>query len=269
MRYQDIELAALCDLVAASADAELLPRFRRVAATAKADGSLLTEADTAMQRTMGRELKSRWPRYDMLGEEMPAAEQRALLAGGDTGLWVLDPLDGTSNFAAGLPLFGVSLALVQHGRVVLGVVYDPVARECFAAIAGQGAWLNGEPLRLACQRTRLDDCVALVDFKRLPADLACRLASDAPYRSQRSLGSVALDWCWLAAGRLQLYLHGAQRLWDYGAGGLVFAEAGGAGGRLATLDGDWEEGLSLTPRIGLAAANAGLLADWRSWINLG
>jgi myo-inositol-1(or 4)-monophosphatase len=251
----------------ATADAELLPRFRRVSARAKADGSLLTEADLAMQRALTQVLSERWPALQLLGEEMGAAQQQSLLAGSGAGLWVLDPLDGTSNYAAGLPLFAVSLALVQDGRVVLGLVYDPVARECFSAIAGQGAWLNGERLRLDCPRSELADCVALVDFKRLPAALACRLASDAPYRSQRSLGSVALDWCWLAAGRLQLYLHGAQRLWDYGAGGLVFAEAGGAGGRVAALDGDWQQALSLAPRIGLAATNPILLQRWRDWLN--
>lgn len=267
MNYRDIELAELCSLLVSAADRELLPRFRRVSATAKADGSLLTEADLAMQQTLTHELAERWPAYRLLGEEMPAAEQQALLDDSGPGLWILDPLDGTSNYAAGLPFFGVSLALVTQGRVVLGVVYDPVARECFSAIAGQGAWLNGEPLRLSCDRGRLDDCIGLVDFKRLPAALARRLASDAPYRSQRSLGSVALDWCWLAAGRLQLYLHGAQRLWDYGAGGLVFAEAGGAGGRVATLDGDWETGLTLQPRIGIAAGNQELLARWRAWID--
>lgn len=267
MRYRDIDLAQLCSLVMATADAELLPRFRRVGARAKADGSLLTEADLVMQRALARSLSERWPALQLLGEEMAAAEQQSLLASSGAGLWVLDPLDGTSNYAAGLPLFAVSLALVQDGRVVLGLVYDPVARECFSAIAGQGAWLNGEPLQLACPRSELSDCVALVDFKRLPAPLACRLASNAPYRSQRSLGSVALDWCWLAAGRLQLYLHGAQRLWDYSAGGLVFTEAGGAGGRVAALDGAWQESLSLQPRIGLAAANPTLLRRWRDWLN--
>ncbi len=262
-----IDMNTLCTLVTEIADELLLPRFRQVKATAKADGSLLTEADLAMQRSLIAALTARWPNYRVLGEEMPAAEQQALLADGDGGLWVVDPLDGTSNFAAGLPFFGVSVALVAQGRVVLGVVYDPVARECFSAVAGQGAQLNGAPLRLDCRRDRLDDCIGLVDFKRLPSDLACRLASDAPYRSQRSLGSVALDWCWLAAGRVQLYLHGAQRLWDYGAGGLVFAEAGGAGGRLDRLDGDWQSALSLQKRIGMAATNADLLAQWRHWID--
>jgi myo-inositol-1(or 4)-monophosphatase len=266
MKIDDIDIAELTAFVRDTADAELMPRFRRVSATAKADGSLLTEADLAMQQSLTDCLSRRWPDIRLLGEEMDAGQQQALLADAGKRLWVLDPLDGTSNFAAGLPLFGVSLALVQQGRVVLGLVYDPVARECFSAIEGQGAWLNGEPLRLACSRSTLSDCVALVDFKRLPDPLAARLACEPPYRSQRSLGSVALDWCWLAAGRLQLYLHGAQRLWDYGAGALVFREAGGLGGQLDELTGQWQTGLSLQPRIGLAAGNATLLEAWRDWI---
>lgn len=266
MNVRDIDIAILAGIVTEVADAQLVPRFRRVTATRKADGSLLTEADLAMQSQLTAALKQRWPDIPLLGEEMAPDVQQALLEEADGGLWVLDPLDGTSNFAAGLPLFGVSLALVQQGRVVLGVVYDPLSRECFTAVEGRGAWLNGEPLRLNGDQATLADCIALVDFKRLPPWLATRLASEPPYRSQRSLGSVALDWCWLAAGRLPLYLHGAQRLWDYGAGALIYREAGGPGGLLATLDGDWQTGLSLQPRIGLAAANATLLAEWRAWI---
>lgn len=266
MNTHDIDLDVLSGLVTEVADAELLPRFRHVRATAKADGSLLTEADLAMQQVLMTALAQRWPDIRLLGEEMDAGMQQRLLAASGEGLWVLDPLDGTSNFVAGLPLFGVSLALIRDGRVVIGVVYDPVSRECFSAAEGQGARLNGESLQLDCRRTDLADCVALVDFKRLPERLACRLASAPPYRSQRSLGSVALDWCWLAAGRLQLYLHGAQRLWDYGAGALVFREAGGVGGQRDVLTGDWQRELSLQPRIGVAAGNAGLLQRWSDWI---
>jgi myo-inositol-1(or 4)-monophosphatase len=77
---------------------------------------------------------------------------------------------------------------------------------------------------------------------------------------------VALDWCWLAAGRCHVYLHGGQRLWDYAAGSLVLAEAGGAGGLVETYDGDWVRADSLAPRIALAAAGDALLASWRAWL---
>jgi len=77
---------------------------------------------------------------------------------------------------------------------------------------------------------------------------------------------VALDWCWLAAGRCQLYLHGGQKLWDYAAGALIAREAGAAGGHLAAYDGDWLHTATLTPRIGMAATDEALLRRWRAWI---
>ena len=95
----------------------------------------------------------------------------------------------------------------------------------------------------------------MVDFKRLPATLGCNLATHPPYRSQRSIGSVALDWCWLAAGRLQLYLHGGQRLWDYAAGRLIFAEAGGILNLSDRLDSLQHYTLDLEPKIAIGTVN--------------
>jgi myo-inositol-1(or 4)-monophosphatase len=177
-------------------------------------------------------------------------------------------LDGTSNFACGFPYFGISLALLEGGEAKLGVVYDPVRAECFCAERGVGAWLDGEPLRLASDTAELRDCLALVDLKRLNVGELPRLGGDAPFRSQRNLGSVALDWCWLAAGRGQLYLHGGQKLWDYSAGRLIAAEAG-VPNRLLARDGrEPPPGVSLEPRMAVAAANAGLLQQWLAWLGL-
>ena len=123
------ELRELECLVATAAAEELMPRFLRVEASHKADGSLITEADLEMQARLLRELAARWPDYSVLGEEMDAAQQEALMRGSARGLWVLDPLDGTANFASGIPFFGVSIALLGDGKVQGGVVYDPVRRE--------------------------------------------------------------------------------------------------------------------------------------------
>jgi myo-inositol-1(or 4)-monophosphatase len=231
------ELAILETVVRAAAREELLPRFRHTARHEKEDGSWLTEADLAMQERLRAALAERHPEIALLGEEMEAAAQEALLAGagsGTAGLWVLDPLDGTSNYAAGIPLFAVSLALMRSGRLEAGIVYDPIHDESFAALRGQGATLNGAPLRAPTAGIPMTKTTACIDFKRLPATLAARIAATPPYSSQRSIGSVALDWCWVAAGRFHLYLHGRQRLWDYAAGSLVLAEAGGCAD---TLDG--------------------------------
>jgi myo-inositol-1(or 4)-monophosphatase len=199
---------------------------------------------------------------------MPIEEQRRLLADAQAGVWCLDPLDGTSNYACGFPYFAISLALLRGGRAELGVIYDPVRGECFGAERGAGAYLDGVSLCLSSDRTELGDCLALVDLKRLPEWDLPRLGGDAPFRSQRNLGSVALDWCWIAAGRGQLYLHGGQKLWDYSAGRLIAAEAGVptrlfARGGLEAL-----EGLSLEPRMAVAAANAQLLERWIAWLRL-
>ncbi|WP_294947195.1 inositol monophosphatase [Sulfurivirga sp.] len=237
---------------------ELLPRFRHVGATVKADGSLLTEADEAMQQATQRFLTSTWPRFRFLGEESSPEEQQAALNGPD-GCWILDPLDGTTNFAHGCPLFASSLALSVAGEIRLGLVYDPVRDELFAARKGRGATLNDAPLKLENSLNDAKRALALIDFKRLPKPLAARLATEAPYASQRNIGAVVLDWCWLAAGRAELYLHGGQGLWDYAAGQLILHEAGGAS---CTLEGEPVANGTLTKRSAVAAASPALLEDW-------
>jgi hypothetical protein len=139
-------------------------------------------------------------------------------------------------------------------------------RALASIMLGGGATLNGRPLRLRATGGGLAEAIALVDFKRLPAGLAHRLASEPPFRSQRNLGSTALDWCWLAAGRADLYAHGGQRLWDYAGGALVFAEAGGSPCLLDSWDGDCRVDLTLRKRIAVAAAHPALQADWRAWL---
>jgi len=174
----------------------------------------------------------------------------------------LDPLDGTSNFAAGLPFFSISLALLIERKSVLGVVYDPIRDECFTAERGRGAWLNGVQLRVRPTDLPLRRGLAVVDFKRL-GPLAAKLAARPPYSSQRNLGSVALEWCWLAAGRFQVYLHGKQKLWDYAAGALILSEAGG---HAETLQGEPIFSPELQPRSVVAAGDARLFQEWKAWL---
>jgi len=260
------DLAPLADLLRAVADAEIMPQFRRVAAVDKADGSLVTDADLAAQRRIAAALAERWPDIPLLGEEMEAAEQARLLERGT--YWCLDPLDGTSNYACGFPGFAVSLALIRAGRVELGVVLDPLRDECFTARRGAGAWCNGSPLAPFAPGDALGDCIAVVDFKRLPKARVAALFRPGSFRSQRNLGAVALEWCWLAAGRLQLYLHGGQRLWDWTAGRLI-AEEAGIPSALYAQDGDEPLGeLGLEKRVAVAAATPALLRRWREFIGL-
>ncbi len=144
------------------------------------------------------------------------------------------------------------------------MVYDPVRDECFVAQAGQGAHLNGCPLRYRPTGLPLRKSIAVVDFKRLPSDMAAALVSCPPYSSQRYFGSGALEWAWLAAGRFQVYLHGRQKLWDYAAGALILAEAGGCS---ESLEGGPIYTPELQPCSTVAACGTGLFQEWRHWLD--
>jgi myo-inositol-1(or 4)-monophosphatase len=262
-----IDIDLLCELLVENAKSELIPRFNHCDHRIKTDGSLVTQADLVMQQQIMARLERHYPQIPLLGEEMPETTQDAILNDKGRGFWCLDPLDGTANYISGMPCFAVSLAYLVNGEVEIGIVYDPVKDELFHAIKGCGAWLNKHRLTLNCTLVQLQECVAMVDFKRLPPDLAVRLATSPPYRSQRSIGSVALDWCWLAAGRLQLYLHGGAKLWDNAAGALIFNEAGGRfvlGERASKQP--KQSRLTLQPQRAVAAANERLLDAWRAWL---
>jgi myo-inositol-1(or 4)-monophosphatase len=229
----------------------------------KPDGSIVTEIDRAMQAEISEALQERWPGYGFIGEEMSFDDQVSISETNPQGYWVLDPLDGTTNFTSNFLFYGVSLALVIDGEPVLAVVFDPVRDECFSAAKGAGAFLNDS--LLVCPSTRsLDRCIANVDYKRLVGDLSAQLVRCPPYRSQRNLGSSVLEWCWLAAGRIQLYLHGGQKLWDFAAGYLILLEAGGAATSLSGMPLDCSK---LRKRSVVAAVNKDLLDKWVQWID--
>lgn len=261
-------LSELSELLRAAAHAELLPHFSGAGQAGierfvKGDGSVVTAADHAMQERLRAELARRWPQHAFLGEEMSGAAHESLLPLADRGLWCLDPLDGTTNYAAGVPFFGVSLALLNADGPVLGLVYDPLRDECFSAVRGAGAWCNGAPLRVhATAPAELHRCLAVVDFKRLPRALSAALGAAPPYGSQRNFGACSLEWCWLAAGRFHLYLHGGQKLWDYAAGSLIAAEAGIPA---TTLAGEPIFSFGLSSRSVVAALDRSSFARWTEW----
>ncbi len=259
------DLNAVQEIVIDAAKQELMPRFNHSARQYKADGSIVTEADHAVQKSIQSALKAQWPDCLFLGEEMLASEQVALLNTTEQAVWCLDPVDGTSNFASGVPLCAVSLSLLKEGEVAMGIVYDPMREECFSAIKGKGAWLNGEPLGKRMPEPPLAKGIALIDLKRLPRDLAFRLIDEKPFSSQRNIGTVALEWCWIAAGRCHVYLHGGQRIWDYGAAGLVLHEAGG---HSITLEGEQVLSITLEPRSVAAALNKALFDEWVEWLGI-
>ena len=262
------DLKAIAALLREVAATEIMPRFQQAPASHKADGSLVTEADLAVQMRIKEAIERDFPGVPLLGEEMTAADQENLLGAAGRAVWVLDPLDGTSNYACGYPGFAISLALLENGQAVFGAVLDPLRNEYFSATLGGGASLNGEPIRPFAPGPGLGDCVACMDFKRLPPARVPGLLRKGGFRSQRNLGAVALEWCWIAAGRFQLYLHGGQRLWDYAAGRLIASEAGVPSRLYSRYGTELAERLDLSQRLAVAAANQALLDRWLAFIQL-
>lgn len=259
---QSALLKAVIAAVKLVAAEEIMPRYMKVALHHKDDGSLCTDADLAAQEALTRKLQAIL-NVPVIGEEMSEKEQVAHWAAGAQGVWCIDPIDGTTNFVRGLPYFAISVALIREGRSVLGVVHDPVAKETFAAELGRGAFLNGVKLAGRNTAKNLADALANVDMKRLEPRLVTQLALNPPYCSQRNFGASTLDWCYTAAGRYDLYLHGGQKMWDYAAGSLVLQEAGGSA---STLEHDDFGQGDIWNRSVVASLDPALFKQWKSWL---
>jgi myo-inositol-1(or 4)-monophosphatase len=260
--FDSEDLSRLEQIIRATSDDILTPFFNNTIAQDKSDGSIVTEADVKMQEGLRAALADFAPGIKLLGEEMDPASQQAIIDS-DDDYWCLDPLDGTNNFHHGIPLFSVSVALISQRQVVLGMVYDPVRAEMFSALKGQGLRINGIQIRKLHQPEELARCIASVDFKRLKMPLKQHLAQYMPFKSQRNVGSCALEWAWLAAGRVQLLLHGGEKFWDYAAGTLLNEEAGGVS---CDLEGLAIFNNSLHSRPVVGASTRALHRDWLSFL---
>lgn len=185
----------------------------------------VTATDVAAERCIRRLLARRFPQIGFLGEEGTTTGG----AGGPGGRWVVDPLDGTIAFIAGLPSFGVSIALERHGRVEAGVMLFPRLRELFVAERGRGAWLNGRRIRVS-GRADLAHCV--VSLWHDDTVWADRRLRERIARIGREVRSVAVfgacfSLAYVAAGRLDAYWEQSANPWDVAAGALLIREAGG------------------------------------------
>lgn len=254
-------LPRVSTLVRAVARAEILPRFRSVRAERKPDGSLVTEADVAAQIALEAGLQAIVP-CPVVGEEMLGAEQRQLWQAGGW-CWCIDPLDGTGNFVNGKPYFGISVALTHERVTQLAVILDPSADEMFTAIRGQGATLNGRAMRLAANQIPLQQARAEAGLYKKLGPLKQALIANAPFKTLSMSGASVLQWCHLAAGRYDVFVHPGEHPWDYAAGALILEEAGGS---LCTFthhdywsDPAWH-------RSAIAAASPDLFQPWCQWV---
>lgn len=186
---------------------------------------LVTEADIAVEAEIRERIGRRFPAHGFLGEE--SGER----SGGTGFRWIVDPIDGTTNFAHGLALFCISVALEIDGQVAVGVVYDPMGDELFTAEAGQGARRNGERLRVSGVDALIDGLLVTGFPYTANEDRAEQLAIFAGFLAKaqavRRLGSAALDLCYVAAGRFDAFWEQNLHPWDVAAGGLIVLEAGG------------------------------------------
>jgi len=187
---------------------------------------LVTSVDRESERLIVEVLRNYFPNHSILAEEETDL-------GGTEGnhRWIIDPLDGTTNFAHSYPQFSVSIALEYNGEVILGLVYDPLRDECFKAVKGEGASLNGAPVRVSGVK-ELDKALLATGFpydQREAADFYLSFFKAFMTRSQgiRRNGSAALDLCYLACGRIDGFWEMKLRPWDTAAGALIIEEAGG------------------------------------------
>ncbi|HEV7700453.1 MAG TPA: inositol monophosphatase family protein [Pyrinomonadaceae bacterium] len=205
----------------------LLEKYgRKIYVTKKGDINLVTEADLASEALIIERINSYYPKHGVLAEESGAA----VLNGSSEWKWIIDPLDGTTNFAHGYPCFCVTLALEHEGEIVIGVTFDPTRDELFAAERGRGATLNNKPIRVS-QTEELSEALIVTgfpyDFKRRE-DFARNLTDFLlKSRGVRRDGSAAIDMAYVACGRFDGFWEEGLNPWDMAAGVLLIAEAGG------------------------------------------
>jgi len=220
------EYGDFAESIARKAGALLMERFSRShRIDYKGEIDLVTEADRMSEELLITEIGRRFPDHDILSEETVATEK------GSHCRWVIDPLDGTTNYAHGFPLFCVSIAFEKDGRIVTGVVYNPVSDELFAAGRGEGAFCNGSRITVS-GTTKIAESLLATGF---PYDIRTSPENNINYFSEmilrargiRRAGSAALDLAYTAAGRFDGFWELKLHPWDTAAGWLLVREAGG------------------------------------------
>ncbi|MCK4557435.1 MAG: inositol monophosphatase [Candidatus Aminicenantes bacterium] len=186
---------------------------------------LVTNFDTQAQRVIFDHLSSCFPDHDYLAEEGLNQNKGAEFR------WIIDPLDGTTNYAHHFPVFTVSIALEREGEIVLGLIYDPMREEMFSAVKGEGAFLNGEEIRVSA----VDDLNKSLLATGFPYDIRASKVNNITHFNNlltrvqgiRRCGSAAMDLCYVASGRFDGFWELKLSTWDIAAGALIVQEAGG------------------------------------------
>ncbi len=185
----------------------------------------VTEADKASEKAIFDIIRKHYPNHFILSEESGEMVQDSEYK------WIIDPIDGTVNFAQGIPICGVSIGLEKNGELIMGTVYNPFMNEFYFAEKDNGAFLNGEPIHVTKKSDLNIACIATgfpynyVESDNDPVTSMAKFVKNGI--SVRRLGSAALDLCWVAAGRLDAYYEHAIQPWDAAAGVLMVQEAGG------------------------------------------
>ena len=208
---------------------------------------LVTEVDRQSEQYLLGQIRELFPGHSIV------AEESGVSAGNMDHQWYIDPLDGTVNFVHGLPIYSVSIAYAKRGKLLLGVVYDPMRDELFSAEAGKGAWLNGGPVHVA-EAQDMDHALLVTGF---PYDIRTNPENNLNYyayfalhsQGVRRLGSAALDLCYVACGRLDGFWELRLNPWDVAAGGLIAREAGAT---VTTITGEDD---FISPPQSILAAN--------------
>ncbi len=213
----------------------LLEKFGRITSvTKKGDINLVTEADLASEALIIERIRSFYPKHSILAEE----SGEAVMTGGDSRWkWIIDPLDGTTNYAHGYPCFCVTIALESDGEIVVGVTFDPTRNEMFAAEKGNGASLNHKPIRVSGE-SKLSESLIVTGFpygfKEVPHFERSLKEFLLRSRGVRRDGSAAIDMAYVACGRFDGFWEEGLSPWDVAAGKLLIEEAGG---RISYYDG--------------------------------
>lgn len=202
--------------LAAECSQYAVTQFRLHPAQRKRDGSLVTATDLAVDRLISTRLNAAFPEHAVLSEE-----QTTRYDAGAAFTWVIDPIDGTTNFARGVPVWGVSVALLHHGQPVVGVVDFPLVQEQFTAMAGAGAWRSGEPIR-TYDGDEIGDEQLLMKCTRTD-----RLLQIDTKLKTRICGSAAYHLCKVADGTALAGVEATPKVWDFAAAWLIIVEAGG------------------------------------------